>query len=187
MGCSHTSNENDGSRRNAHIWSPIHPPRLRNLQGIGIPLTSTTHLYESIHPVDMARRRPLGVTILGGLAVVGGIILLVLSLISLLAFFAMIGLEVDPEISGEAFLISAVINLIVGLVLLGSGRGLLNLRPWAWWLAFLIAIVGVLRSVFALVTGVAQAALSALASSLVGLVLLLVFLGYILSVKKHFR
>ncbi len=135
----------------------------------------------------MAKRRPLGVTILGSLAVVGGVILLILSLISLLAFFAVIAMDVSPDVPENTFLVSSLVNLIVGAILLGVGNGLLNLRPWAWWLAFIVAIVGLLRAIFALLVGAAQATITAFVGALFGLVLLLVFLGYLLSVSKHFR
>lgn len=129
----------------------------------------------------------MGVTVLGSLAVVAGVVLLVLSLVNLLAFYEVIGIDIDPEVPGNLFLISVFLNLIVAIVLLGTGNGLLNLRLWAWWLAFLVALIGVVRSIFAFVTPVATAALSALLSSILGLLLLLVFLGYLVSVKKQFR
>lgn len=135
----------------------------------------------------MARRRPLGITILGSLAVVAGIVLLILGLFSLLAIFALEGFQVGPQVPAELFLISALLNIIVGAVLLASGNGLLNLRPWAWWVAALVALIGIARSILSVLSGVAQAAPSGLLGGLLSLVLLLVFLAYLLSVRGHFR
>lgn len=132
-------------------------------------------------------RRPLGITILGSLAVVGGLILLVLGLLGLLVAFAVLVLPLNPGFSESLFLVSSLINLIVGAVLLGTGSGLLNLRAWAWWLAFLVALVGFARSLFALYTGFTQAAGTALVGAFLSLLILLLFLGYLLSVRDRFR
>lgn len=135
----------------------------------------------------MAAPRPLGITLLGSVVVVVGLILLVLGLVNILAFFGIVAIEISSDASAEAFLLSAFLNLFVGVALLASGNGLLNLRPWAWWLAFIVVLIGVFRSVFSLVTGVAQTALTALVSAVLGLILLLVLLGYLVSVRRYFR
>lgn len=132
-------------------------------------------------------KRPLGVTILGSLAVVGGLILLIFGLINLLAYLGLMGFELPADTPRDAFLVSLALNLVVGIVLLGTGNGLLNLRPWAWWLALIVAVIGLVRSIFALVSGVATVAITALLSSVLGLVILLLFLGYLMGVRRHFR
>lgn len=135
----------------------------------------------------MARRRPLGVTILGSLAVVGGLILLVLGLLGLLVALAVFAFPLNPGLPGNLFLLSSAVNLIVGVVLLGTGNGLLNLRAWAWWLAAIVAFVGVVRAALSLYASVTQGANTALAGGAVSLIILLLFLGYVVSVRGHFR
>ncbi len=135
----------------------------------------------------MIEKRPLGVTLLGSLVVLAGVALLVLSIANLLGYYGAYALELAPDISREFFLISSGWNLVVGIALLASGNGLLGLRPWAWWLTFLVALLAVLRALFAFLSGVAEAAFSTLLSSFAGLALGLVILGYIFSVRQHFR
>ena len=135
----------------------------------------------------MARRRPLGITILGSLAVVLGLVLLVFGLVNLLTALGFLPIEVDPGVPADLFLISALLNVILGVLLLATGNGLLNLSAWAWWTAFLVALVSIVRSLFAFLTGVAQAAVPALLSAFIGLALLLFFTGYLLTVRGRFQ
>ncbi len=132
-------------------------------------------------------KRPLGVTILGSLAVVGGLILLIFALINLLSYLGLLGLGLPADTPREALLVSSALNLVVGILLMGTGNGLLNLSPWAWWLAAIVAVIGIARSIFAFVSGVATATTSALLSAILGLIILLLFLGYLASVRRHFR
>ncbi len=132
-------------------------------------------------------KRPLGVTVLGSLAVVGGLILLIFAVINLLSYLGLLGLELPADSPTDALLLSSALNLVVGLLLLGTGNGLLNLSSWAWWVAAIAAIIGIARSIFSFISGVAAATITALLSAALGLVILLLFLGYLFSVRKHFR
>lgn len=132
-------------------------------------------------------RRPLGISVLGVLAVLAGVVLLILSVINLLALYGTIDIEIAPEVSRDLFLVSSAITFIVGIALLVSGSGLLRLRPWAWWLALLVALVAVFRSLFSFLSGVAGAALTALASAGTGLALGIIILAYLVSVRGAFR
>ncbi len=129
----------------------------------------------------------MGVTLLGSLVVLAGVALLVLSIANLLGFYGAYTFELAPDISREFFLISSGWNLFVGIALLVAGNGLLGLRPWAWWLAILVALLAVLRAIFAFLSGVAEAGFSTLLSSFAGLALGLVILGYIFSVRQYFQ
>ncbi len=62
---------------------------------------------------------------------VGGLILLIFAFINLLAYIGLMGFELPADTPRDAFLVSLVLNLIVGIVMLGTGNGLLNLSPWA--------------------------------------------------------
>ncbi len=126
-------------------------------------------------------------TVLGSLAVVGGLILLIFAVINLLSYLGLLGLELPADSPTDALLLSSALNLVVGLLLLGTGNGLLNLSSWAWWVAAIAAIIGIARSIFSFISGVAAATITALLSAALGLVILLLFLGYLFSVRKHFR
>ncbi len=84
-------------------------------------------------------------------------------------------------------LIGSALNLVVGLLLLGTGNGLLNLSTWAWWLAAIAALIGIARSIYSFISGAAIATVTVLLSAILGLVILLLFLGYLASVRRHFR
>ncbi len=113
--------------------------------------------------------------------------MLILSFLNLFAFFGAIDIDIAPEVSRDLFLVSSALNFIVGVALLVSGSGLLRLRPWAWWLAFLVALLAVARSLFSFLSGVAGAALTALASAGTGLALGIIILAYLVSVRAAFR
>ncbi len=132
-------------------------------------------------------KRPLGVTILGSLAVVGGLVLLLLALINLLSYLGLLGLDLPADAPRDVILIGSALNLVVGLLLLGTGNGLLNLSTWAWWLAAIAALIGIARSIYSFISGAAIATVTVLLSAILGLVILLLFLGYLASVRRHFR
>lgn len=129
----------------------------------------------------------MGVTILGGLVLLAGIVLLVLSILNLLAFYAVVDIDIAPDIDRTLFLGLSLVNFIVGIALVVAGNGLLGLRPWAWWLAFLVSLLAVIRSGFAFLSGIATATLTTLFSATVSVILGLAILGYIVSVRRHFR
>ncbi len=131
--------------------------------------------------------RPLGISVLGILAVLAGIALLILSFLNLFALLGTLDIEIAPEVSRDLFLVSSALTVIVGVALLFSGIGLLGLRPWAWWLAFLVALLAVARSLFSFVSGVAGAALTALVSAGTGLALGIIIVAYLASVRSAFR
>lgn len=130
-------------------------------------------------------QRPLGVTILGGLVLLAGLVVLILAIINLLIFFGSVVLEPRPELTDE-FLFAVLLSFVIGIGLLASGAGLLRLRPWAWWLAFIVALLAVIRGLFGFLAGVTET-LTALLSASVGLILGVIILGYVVSVKRHFR
>ncbi|HLA46507.1 MAG TPA: hypothetical protein VJ207_02925, partial [Thermoplasmata archaeon] len=63
------------------------------------------------------------------------------------------------------------IIVLVSLIAIVAGFGLWNLRPWAWWLAVIIAVI--------------QLALNGLTLNFT-LVLWLIILVYLLAVRKNF-
>jgi hypothetical protein len=85
-------------------------------------------------------RRPLGVSVIAVIAIVLGIVTAVLGLLGVLTGFVS-GIMDSPRGAGREFL-AGVVGLVLGAAYVLAGVGLWNLRPWAWWLAVLVGIVG---------------------------------------------
>src|SRR5256885_16490275 len=95
------------------------------------------------YPAAPTRSRPIGVTILAILTILVGGLLLLLGIV-VIAFSSLlvgVGLPLGFGLTGS---ILGAIVLIFGIVWIAVGSGLLNLRSWAWWLAF----IGIVLSVF---------------------------------------
>jgi len=84
--------------------------------------------------------RPLGVLLIAIVAVAFGIVTALLGLLGMLTGFVT-GLMSSPGGAGREF-VAGLVGLILGAAYIFAGAGLLALRPWAWWLATLIGIVG---------------------------------------------
>src|SRR5436309_9772328 len=91
------------------------------------------------------RPRPIGVTILAVLTILGGVLLLLLGIL-VIAFSSLlvgVGLPLGLGLTGS---ILGAIVLILGIIWIAVGSGLLNLRPWAWWLAIVVMVVSIIGS-----------------------------------------
>src|SRR6266850_1771908 len=84
--------------------------------------------------------RPLGVTVLAIVVMAFGIITALLGLLDVLAGIV-VGVMNSPRAGGRALLDGAA-SIVLGAVYIVAGAGLWSLRPWAWWLAVLVGIVG---------------------------------------------
>lgn len=93
-------------------------------------------------PPPMRPNRPLGVAILAILTVIFGII----GLLGGLVILGFSGLGFAMGLGPLAAFGAAVgaIILIFGLIAIVAGLGLWSLRPWAWWLAVIVAVVQLL-------------------------------------------
>ena len=100
-------------------------------------------------------QRPLGVTILAILAAIGG----VLGILGGLALFA-VSSAVSFAIPGVAGLtaIIAIVVIVQSVILIAFAYGAWGLKPWAWTLGILGAILGIVLSVVQL-GGVSAASL----------------------------
>jgi lysylphosphatidylglycerol synthetase-like protein (DUF2156 family) len=120
-------------------------------------------------PPPIPRTRPLGVTILAILTILVGIGLFLLGLVvvaaaSLFTLFA--------PVFGLPLVLIGILVLVVGILMLVSGFGLLKLRMWAWWLAFISFVLGTISSILS------QSYITA------GIEVLLIV--YLILVRKHF-
>lgn len=132
-------------------------------------------------------RRPLGITVMGALAVLGGLGLVLVGVANLLAFLAAARESGATGLPPGAFLANGLVTLFLGALWFLRGRGLLRLRPWAWWVTTLPIFIGVVLAFLALSGRAARESPGSLATLLLGLLFLLVFLGYFLAVRRHFR
>lgn len=99
-------------------------------------------------PAPMYQRGPIGVTVLGVLAISLGIFAVLGGLVVLV-----IGLLLAAGVGPALGLIEAVVGLLIGLfgiLWIVAGMGLLRLRSWAWWLAVIVSVLDIVVSIPAL-------------------------------------
>ncbi len=83
--------------------------------------------------------RPVGVTVLGALVILAGIIVGLAGLAGVFLSFA--SLLPGVNLPGTALILGGLLYIVLGIILLAAGAGLLALRIWAWWIATITAIV----------------------------------------------
>lgn len=128
--------------------------------------------------------RPLGLTILGGLVLLASVVMI---LIGVAAFFVGLAFLVPGSpASGTTLILNGLLYFVIGVALGISGSGLMRLRPWAWGVAVLAALVTFVYLGY----NMYQASASGLGVTLSGMVTLaiaaLIFV-YLLSVSRAFR
>ena len=84
-------------------------------------------------------RRPLGVTILGGLVALAAIVMILIGIAAFVVGLAF--LVPGAPTSGTPLILNGLLYFVIGVVLGAAGTGLLRMRPWAWGLALLAALV----------------------------------------------
>ena len=122
------------------------------------------------YPAAPTPSRPIGVTILAVLTILGGVLLLLLGIV-VIAFSSLlvgVGLPLGFGLTGS---ILGSLVLIFGIVWIAVGSGLLHLRSWAWWLAIMVMVLSVVGSITVPVAAI-----------LPGLILV-----YLILVRRHFR
>jgi len=110
------------------------------------------------------------VTILAVLTILGGVLLLLLGIV-VVAFSSLlvgVGLPLGFGLTGSVL---GAIVLIFGIIWVAVGSGLLNLRPWAWWLAIIVMVLSIVGSIG-----------SPILALIPGLILV-----YLILVRHHFR
>ena len=95
--------------------------------------------------------RPVGATILALLALLRGL----LSLLAALVGFGMgtFGFLTGYADGAAASIFWAISNLIAGLIVLGLGYGLWQVRGWAWMWTVILMLIAVVLDVIPLFTG----------------------------------
>jgi hypothetical protein len=84
--------------------------------------------------------RPLGVTILAVLEIIGGIL-------SIIGGFGVVTLAMLLGPLGFLFMILGAITLLLGIIALVIGWGLWSLKSWAWMAALIINLINLILNV----------------------------------------
>ena len=125
-------------------------------------------------------KRPMGVTIIAVLAIIGA----VLGMLTALPFLGVTGIGILSGLSGQSGLVAlgTSIGLVIGLVWLATavvqlvlGVGMLQLKSWAWTLG--VVLYGAMLALY--VISLLTVGLSA--SVVVGVLVALVIVGYLYS------
>ncbi len=128
-------------------------------------------------PPPQPPSRPIGVAILAILVILAGVILVLISLVALLA-----GVAILATTGITLILVIAAVAFILSLILLLAGLGLWHLRPWAWWLAMIVIVLGIANAIAGM-----QLSRSTELRDLVPLALPVLILLYLFAVRHHFR
>src|SRR5438552_846994 len=105
------------------------------------------------YPAAPTRSRPIGVTILAVLTILGGVLLLLLGIV-VVAFSSLlvgVGLPLGFGLTGSVL---GAIILIFGIIWIAVGSGLLNIRPWAWWLAIIVMVLSIVGRIGSPITAI---------------------------------
>ena len=129
-------------------------------------------------------KRPMGVTVLAVLAIIGG----VLQLLAGLVLLGITGLISIPGLTaattalyaGAGFVVlGGIVMLALGALTVAFGVGALGLRSWAWTMGVVVSGLDVLTAVYSIV--IAGFTTAAVISSLPILIIAGVVLGYLYS------
>ena len=139
--------------------------------------------------------RPIGVTIIAILIIIGGIALLIGGLL----FMTFAGILSSSETTSHspiniAALISLPLSLgmvIIGIIYLIVSYGLLKGERWAWLITIIVTIIGlIIQVVSAIITGLISSSLeTALVTHIVGIIVsgIIIFYLYTPNVRAYFR
>ncbi|MGN6558942.1 MAG: hypothetical protein ACTHJ2_00290 [Candidatus Nitrosocosmicus sp.] len=140
-------------------------------------------------------KRPIGVTILAILIIIGGIALLIGGLL----FMAFAGIISSNETTSNspiniAALISLPLSLgmvIIGIIYLFVSYGLLKGKGWAWIITIVVTIIGlIIQIVSTIITWLVSSSIeTALITHIVGIIIsgVIIFYLYTPNVRAYFR
>jgi hypothetical protein len=139
--------------------------------------------------------RPIGVTIISILIIIGGIALLIGGLL-FMTFAGILSSSETPSHSpiNIAALISLPLSLgmvLIGIIYLIVSYGLLKGKRWAWIITIIVTIIGlIIQVVSAIITGLISSSLeTALVTHIVGIIVsgIIIFYLYTPNVRAYFR
>lgn len=105
--------------------------------------------------------RPLGVTIIGVLMAIAGVVMIIAgaSALAVAPFIPMaaqsqdLGVDISSAMLGGVAVASGAVMLALGVASLIISYGLFKGRSWAWTAAVVLSIIGIAMSVVAIATG----------------------------------
>jgi len=143
----------------------------------------------------MQRQRPMGVTIIGVLDIIEGLMLIFagIALFVILPILATHPEEVGMQANSFEFqLLTSLLGFILagvlvalGIACIGIGVGLLKGKPWAWKIAVTLAFISIAINIISIVV---HGSMSSIPGSIVGGIIDLVILYYLYRpyVKAYF-
>lgn len=149
-------------------------------------------------------KRPIGVTIIAILIIIGGIVLLIggLSLVGLGALLSMSSTEIvqtgtnSTDVAEIAALgmipvVLGIIMLILGIAYLIVSYGLLKGKGWAWAITIIVTIIGLIMQIIsAIVIGsITSSVVTGLTSHIIGIIVSGIIIYYMFRphVKAFFK
>jgi hypothetical protein len=144
-------------------------------------------------------KRPIGVTIIAILTIIGGIALLIggLGFIAFGGFLSTVSSEggstevADIAALGMVPMILGIGMIIIGIIYLIVSYGLLKGKGWAWTITIIVMIIGiVIQIISAISTGLLTSSLaSALATHIIGIIIsgIIIFYLYRPHVRAYFK
>jgi hypothetical protein len=127
--------------------------------------------------------RPVGISILGGLVVLAAAILVLVGIASF--FVGLAFLFPGSQISGTTLILNGILYFVLGVVLGVAGIGLLMMRAWAWGLAVLGSLVGLVYLLYGVYQDTRGGGGISLSSAIIT-VIVGAILVYLLSVSRAF-
>lgn len=125
--------------------------------------------------------RPIGVTIIGILMAIGGVIMIGVGIIASIGALVLpfVAMEPGPELGGfsPALLgglaaVTGVIMLALGIAALVIAYGLFKGRPWAWTAAVILSAIGIGLSILQIAAGVVTGDFSGIISLIINGIIL---------------
>ena len=129
-------------------------------------------------------RRPVGITVLGGLVSLAAIIMILIGIASF--FVGLAFLIPGAPISGTELILNGILYFFIGVVLGVAGGGLLMMRPWAWAVALVATLVTLVYLGYRVYERSNAGSGTTLTSLFTLLVVAIVFV-YLLSASRAFR
>ena len=173
---------------------------------MGNPSVQNVYILDGLYILKLENKRPVGVTIIAILTIIGGILLLFggIAFVALAPFVSQINIEDDLHntsnssisfnlngtnvpIPNNAFLILSGFMGILGAVLIVIGIasfvvawGLLKGKAWAWVVTIIITIISIILDIILIISGGFGSILSLIISGIV------IYYLYRPSVKSYF-
>jgi hypothetical protein len=129
-------------------------------------------------------RRPVGITILGALVILAAIILILIGIAAFIVGLAF--LVPGAPSSGTPLILNGLLYFVIGVVLGAAGSGLVRMRPWAWGLALLGALVALVYLGYN-VWQDSNAGRGVTLPAILTLTIVVAIFVYLLSVSRAFR